>query len=197
MTTDEDSDSANEKTNLSIVLGIVLFELFIWLSEILYLGLKSYIDPRFCVALGGICVILLYFSAIFFNKPSIEEVKRYSEKYDFIRIVWGLFFVLFSVIIYSASLMFTNSPSSDILGLYIAFYLTGVALLFDGAWPGKQDLKPIKSQQTTISDEITKISENRTEMIDKLKVLSERLNTIDQKISEKHFCSKVRFKYRK
>ncbi|MFA5267808.1 MAG: hypothetical protein WC379_07530 [Methanoregula sp.] len=197
MTTDEDSERANEKTYLSIVLGIVLFELFIWLSEILYLSLKSYIDPRFCVALGGICVILLYFSAIFFNKPSIEEVKRYSEKYDFIRIVWGLFFVLFSVIIYSASLMFTNSPSSDILGLYIAFYLTGVALLFDGAWPGKQDLKPIKSQQTTISDEITKISENQTEMIDKLKVLSERVNKIDQKVSEKHFCSKVRFKYRK
>ena len=63
--------------------------------------------------------------------------------------------------------------------------------------PGKQDLKPIKSQQTTISDEIMKISENQNEMIDKLKVLSERVNTIDQKISEKHFCSKVRFKYRK
>ncbi len=197
MMTVEDSDTSNEKAYLSIVLGIVLIEFFIWLSELLFLGLRAYIDPFLCVAVAGVGIILLYFSAIFFNKPSIDEVKRYSEKYDFIRIVWGLFFVLFSVIIYSASLMFTNSPSSDILGLYIAFYLTGVALLFDGAWPGKQDLKPIKSQQTTISDEIMKISENQTEMIDKLKVLSERVNTIDQKISEKHFCSKVRFKYRK
>jgi len=180
--------------------GFVLIELFVCLSESFYLLLRSYFDPRLCVVLAGVVVILLYFGAIHFNKTSVEEVKRYSEKYDFIRIGWGLFFVLVSLIIYSGSLMFTNSPSSEILGIYIAFYLTGVALLFDGAWPGKQDLVPLKTQYTALNGTINAmsntISTRQTEIRNELDTLSKKIDVTSQKITQKNLCSKVRFKYR-
>ena len=187
MTNISDSETDSEKSYLGILFGIVLIEFSIWLSELIYLGFKF--DPRICVAIGGGCIIVLYFAARYFNKTSVEEAKRLSEKHDFIRIGWGLFFILVSLIIFWGSFYFTNSPSSDILGIYIAFYLTGVALLFDGTWPGKQDLKPLKSQNEEIAKTLKEILKKQDE-------LSKRLDDTIRKIPENNYCLSFNFKYR-
>lgn len=144
-----------------------------------YLGLD-------CSVVVAIILVGIYLIAVLLSKEPPEDQRREVwNKCDVIRIDWGLFFVLISVITYLGSQILTQvQSSSDSLAICLAFYFAGVALLFDGIWPGKRDMEPLKSQYGTLSNNYTELLKEYTEITNRLDALNDKLEKINHKIPE-------------
>jgi len=102
---------------------------------------------------------------------------------------FGLFFILVSLVIYETYRLFSGSLiiSSDILALYISFYLTGVAFLIDGIWSQNKDFLSLNNQNKEILNALDNISKKQEEF-------TKRQDEMDRRIRERNFCLRSHFR---
>ncbi len=174
-----------EISNHLVLLGLILFEFIVIVSEALYLFLGYYLGLDRSVVVAIILVGIYLIAVLLSKEPPEDQRREVWNKCDVIRIDCGLFFVLISVITYLGSQILTQvQSSSDSLAICLAFYFAGVALLFDGIWPGKRDMEPLKSQYGTLSNNYTELLKEYTEITNRLDALNDKLEKIDHKIPE-------------
>jgi hypothetical protein len=174
-----------EISNHRVLLVLILLEFFVFVFEAIYLFFGYYLGIDRSVVVAIILIGIYAIAVLLSKEPSEDQRKEIWNKCDVIRIDWGLFFVLVSVIAYLGSQILTHGQlSSDSLAMCIAFYFAGVALLFDGIWPGKRDIEPLKSQYITISNNYTALLKDYNELANRLDALNDKLEKIDRKIPE-------------
>lgn len=175
----------NERSNHLVLLSLILFEIYVIVLESLYLVLGHYLGLARSIVVA-IILIGIYIIAILLTKaPSEDQRREVWKKCDILRIDWGLFFILIAVIAYLGSQILTNGlPSSDSLAICLAFYFAGVALLFDGIWPGKRELDPLNSQYAALSNNYILLLKEHIELTKRLDALNDKLERIDRKIPE-------------
>jgi len=173
------------------LIGTMSFLLIIIVGLFLYsfLGFFSVIVG---ILIVGCVLVLGYFQKV----PSHDEIKKFWTRYDVTRLELGVIFIEVSIVSSGVYQLFSAIPSSDVIAFSLAFYILGVTLFIDGLWTQKEDFESIKTQQNVFSVSINGILNRQTEIRNELDTLSKKIETIDQKITQKTICSKVRFKYR-